>query len=288
MAARSTQNQSQKKQTVKDRLLGFKRNRAAVITFGVLVILAATGGTVIAANSSKPGDLLYSIDRAAEQVRLALSFTDSMKEAAYRSMATERLQEIKSLFKDKNINASGIAIALADFEQQKQAALNLASKANNSDAEKELASDQSEIDKLFEGQQAAIENQRESLKQQAETAAKSGNSALSSQLIAQANLLDSQLKTLELKREESKQQQEKFSESLHSETTQTTDSKAAEAQKETINKQKEALTEAVKQEVEAQAEAAKKAQEQQQEAAKKAQELQQEDAKKASEQESNH
>lgn len=282
--ARTSNNKKQaRSSTTKARVLRFAGSRTGMTLIGGILVVAACSGTVAAANSSKPGDLLYGVDIAAEKVRLALSFTNGMKIAAHRSMAQERLQELQDLFKAKHIDASGIAVALSAFEQQKQAATSLSKgTADATNIKDELASYQSEIDKLFEKQQVALEQQRESLKQQAEAADKASNTSLAAQLRTQAGTLDSQLKTLEVKRETSKQEQEKYAETLKAQeeakSNESSSNAPAEVRTETqhaAEKQQEALTEAVKQEVEAQQEAAKKAQEQ-------AQEQQKEDTQKQS------
>lgn len=265
------------------RILTAHPTRTALI--GALILVALGGGTAMAATSSKPGDLLYGIKQVTEQAQLTLSLTNDAKLTTHVDLAKQRLAEIQSLFAEKNINASGIAEALANFEQHKQTALNLSENTPKAkDVENELSADQADIDKLFGAQQATLESQRESLKQQAEVASKAGNTTLAAQLNMQAATLDSQLKTLEARREESKQQQEKLGEVIKTETdSSSTDNQSSDNQQETVKSQQEALSHAVEQEVEAQNEATKKLQEAQQEAAQKAHEEQQQ----TTEQESN-
>ena len=244
--------------------------KMGALVVGIVAVLGA--GTVVAADPSKPGDLLYSIDRAAEQVQLAFSFSDDAKTDLHLSMAKERLTELQALFDEKDLNAPGIAVALANFEKEKHEASDLAKDSDRSqEVEDELEGYQSTIDDLFEQQQKAIETWREALKKQAEEAEKAGNTALAAQLRAQAATLDDQLRTLESQREASKQQQEKLNEALESDD----ESESEDEQ--------EALTEAVQKEVEAQREAAKQVEEQQREADRRAAEEQAEAEKKAQE-----
>lgn len=258
------------------KLRGAAKTPLGIGVIAVLVVLASTGGIAAAANNSKPGDLLYGVDTLTEKVQLALAPGDSAKQTLHRHIAQERLQEIQQLFQEKSIDAPGVAVALANFEENKQATISLAKgHSDATEVENELKDAASSIDSLFESKQAALEKARESLKQQAEAAEKAGDTATAAQLRDQASVLDTQLKTLEVKREASKQQQEKLSEALskESETTSSSDSTTGNAS-ETAKHQQEALQEAVKQEIEAQKEAQKHLQEQQTEAQNKAQEQQ--------------
>lgn len=230
---------------------------AAVIVVGLVVV---GGGTAAAANSSKPGDLLYSVDTATEKIQLALSLSDQMDQKLHQHNAQERLSELQQLFKEKEVDAKGISVALANFEEHKKAATELSK--NNDDAtevETELEGFQSSIDKLFEAEQKGLETARENLKTQADQAEAAGNTELAARLRAQADVLDAHLKEIEAKRETRKQEQQKFSE-IDSEDPEA-EVKPSEAEKE----QQKSLQEAVKKEVEAQKEAEKKVQEQQKE-----------------------
>lgn len=251
-----------------------------------LAVIAATGGVAAAANSSKPGDSLYSVDTLTEKIQLALTPGSSAKRTLHQHIAEERLQEIQQLFKEKNIDAPGVAVALTNFEKNKQAAINLAKGHDDeTEVENKLNDAQSSIDSLFEQQQVALEKARESLKQQAEAAEQTGDTTTAAQLRSQADALDAQLKTLEAKREARKQQQEKLTKALSKESETTDNSNnATEAANEAAKQQQEALQETVKQEIEAQKEAQKQLEEQQNETAKQQQEKQAEAQKKAQEQ----
>ncbi|HEU4914280.1 MAG TPA: hypothetical protein VFT16_02630 [Candidatus Saccharimonadales bacterium] len=253
-----------------------KRIPLKIIALSAAGLVLLTGGTAAAANSSKPGDALYGIDTATERVQLALSWGDGLDESLHRNIAEERLTELRQLFEEKDVDAPGIAVALANFEEHKQAATALSKDDDDArEVENEFEKYQSEIDDLFESQQKAIEAAREDFKKQAEAAEAAGNLALATELRAKAEALDSQLQVLEAKRESSKQKQAEYKDAVETEVPD-----AAEVEKQ----HQEELQEAVKQEIEAQNEAAKKLQEQQEEAAKKQREIQEEAEKKAQEQ----
>jgi hypothetical protein len=225
-----------------------------------LLILAATSGlfvtgagVTVASNSSKPGDALYSIDRGAEKLQLALALTGGLKQQAHKSIAEERLTEIQALLQDKDVDAAGIANALANFEDHKSKAGDSKDDDALDEKEKSIKHDiedkKSQIDKQFESQQKKLESQREQLKKQYEQALKDGNTTLAASLKVQIDGIEGQLKADEQSRESQKQETEEQSES---------EKKQAEAEK----KEAEQKSEDEKKAEEAKEEAEKQAQEQ--------------------------
>lgn len=188
---------------------------ALIIAIGVISGLFVAGtGTAVASNSSKPGDALYSIDRSAENLQLALAFTDGNKKEAYASLAQERLDEIKALYADDTLDSSSINDALSDFEEHKTRLADLSDDDGTVDEhEKELAnsleSKKTGIDKKAESQQKSLENQREGLKKQYEQAVKNGDTALAATLKAKIDGFETLLKQNEQQREDNKQVVEK-------------------------------------------------------------------------------
>lgn len=230
---------------------GLKKSTLIFATAGLVVF--GGGGTALAAQNTKPGDALYSVKLATENIRVALAFTDSMKKSARLSIANERLAEVQQLLDEKSVDAPGIQTALDSLEQEKGALLKLASSQNDVKSVTEIGdkaeSLKTEIDKLFETKQNTLETQREALKQQLETATKAGDTTLANTLQAQINTVEPELKALETTRETAKQQLE---------VTEHEQEVQAEAEK----KAQETQTEADKKAQEAQAEADKKAAEQ--------------------------
>jgi hypothetical protein len=68
----------------------------------VLVLLLGATGTVAASGSAKPGDLLFPIDVATEQVRLALA-SDGQKEALQNQFINERFSELKEIVNEETV-----------------------------------------------------------------------------------------------------------------------------------------------------------------------------------------
>lgn len=62
-----------------------------------ILALAGTGGVIIASDSASPGDSLYSIDLAAERVRLALATSSETKAQIQTELAQERVEEALKL-----------------------------------------------------------------------------------------------------------------------------------------------------------------------------------------------
>ena len=77
--------------------------RWAVSTAAVFIILVITcGGTVAASSNSMPGDFLYRVKLATEEVRLALTFSDMEKAELRAEYADRRVDEIIHLAKSNN------------------------------------------------------------------------------------------------------------------------------------------------------------------------------------------
>jgi hypothetical protein len=67
----------------------------------LLVAIIALGGTTVAADQSKPGDVLFPLKKVQENVRLQLSTSDDSKAEIRIEMAEERLKELKSIIEEK-------------------------------------------------------------------------------------------------------------------------------------------------------------------------------------------
>lgn len=80
-------------------VFSLKTNRKRMIPLLIGALLfASAGGTVAASNSAVPGDALFGIDRAVENVRLALADKESKAELKVR-FSEERLDEVRNLVK---------------------------------------------------------------------------------------------------------------------------------------------------------------------------------------------
>ncbi len=216
---------------------------ASVIIIGAIVTTFVAGtGTVVASNSSKPGDSLYSIDRGAERVQLAFALTEGSKKDLHATLASERLVELEALLAEDELDESGISDARSNFEDHRAKLADLSDNDGNIDEhelelELEIEDKKSSIDKIAETEQKSLETQREDLKKQYEQALKDGDTAKAATLMAQIESFEGQLKAVEVQRELQKQETEEQSESEKKEAEQ--EKKAAEEQAEAEKKEEE-------------------------------------------------
>ena len=78
----------------------FKKPMAPIIA--VIALMLGVGGTAAASESARPGDLLFPIDQAIEDVRLALATSDEAEARLKIVFAEERLAELRSLLEEEN------------------------------------------------------------------------------------------------------------------------------------------------------------------------------------------
>lgn len=78
--------------------LKLKKPMAPIIT--ALVLVLGLGGTTAAAENARPGDFLFPVDQAIEEVRLALATSDEAEARLKIAFAEERLAELRSLLEE--------------------------------------------------------------------------------------------------------------------------------------------------------------------------------------------
>src|SRR3990167_5595970 len=66
-----------------------------------LAVLFGAGGTVVASDSARPGDLLFPVDRAVEEVRATFTTGEGKAELKIK-FAEEHLDEIESILEDES------------------------------------------------------------------------------------------------------------------------------------------------------------------------------------------
>lgn len=71
--------------------------RPMFIPIAILIVLLAGAGTAVASNSAKPGDWLWGVDRAVEQVQLKLTTSSTARAELLAKQAVERAQEAADL-----------------------------------------------------------------------------------------------------------------------------------------------------------------------------------------------
>ena len=236
-----------------------RKLKTHTLIIGIAVAALTLGsGTAFAADGSKPGDLLYGIDRAIESVQLALSFTTDIKQGVHKSIAEERLVEIEQLLSEKDVDAPGISNALDSFEENRLRFNELIDDNGGVDDSEqelkdELESKKSDIDKFFEDQQEDLEDQQEALKKQYEAALEAKDSALAESLKSRIDGFENTLKEAEESREAAKQAEEKQREAAKQEA----ENEADEPEEVESKSQDDELSEAEKKALEAQRESEK-------------------------------
>lgn len=77
-----------------------QRGFAPAVLLIILAVIGATGvGTVAASNASNPGDVLFGLDKAAEELRVTFSPGEEVKAKIRLEIAEERLEELQTLEK---------------------------------------------------------------------------------------------------------------------------------------------------------------------------------------------
>ncbi len=79
------------------RLTGARPRWAMAISALVIAIVMGSTGTVVAAESSVPGDPLYPVKRVGERARLMLSFTDHREADIHAQLLDRRMEELQAV-----------------------------------------------------------------------------------------------------------------------------------------------------------------------------------------------
>lgn len=125
------------------------------IIAAIILILSGTG-TALAADHAQPGDALFGIDRALEQVRLNFTFGETNQAKARQRIAVERDQELQNLEQQngetnepiRNQAQERANNAYQDAEQALEQAREQQSAQNQSQAEQELNKVEQELEPL--------------------------------------------------------------------------------------------------------------------------------------------
>lgn len=82
-----------------------------------LVLMFSLGGTAYASNDARPGDILFPVDQALEEIRLALVRNDDTRAQLQIAFAEERLNELRSILAERNNNQIATS-TVATFEAE--------------------------------------------------------------------------------------------------------------------------------------------------------------------------
>ena len=177
----------------------------------ILVVIAAVAfvggstGIVAAANSAKPGDFLYPIDTAVEDIRIAI--TSGEGEVELRTdFAAERVQEIEELLEERGVEAPCLDIALTNLTEHHLAIADLAVaeaelKARAKVIEDTLEQQEKQLEAAFDALKTPLKAQKKQFGVQLEAAIEAGNVELAGQLAQQISQVKTQLRTIETQEE---------------------------------------------------------------------------------------
>lgn len=102
--------------------INIKRSEKAITVVALasaIVLIFGSAGVVKASNNAKPGDALYPVDKAIENVRLGLTKNPESLVNLRTELVAERLSEAQQILVEQGAGASGIDIALSDIADQK-------------------------------------------------------------------------------------------------------------------------------------------------------------------------
>jgi hypothetical protein len=94
------------------------RERRMAIALGGFAMVGATTSMAVAAQSALPGDTLYPLKRAIENVETGFNVSDSAKGNAILANATGRLDEVRSLSQSGDADVDAVVATLDTFADQ--------------------------------------------------------------------------------------------------------------------------------------------------------------------------
>ena len=98
------------------------RDRRLAVAVGSLALLGATASVAVGSQVALPGDTLYPMKRAIEDVRTDLAVGDARTGQLMMSQATERLEETEGLTRRDDVDVRATEDTLRDFTEQAEGA----------------------------------------------------------------------------------------------------------------------------------------------------------------------
>ena len=92
------------------RKLKWRFSMVQILIIVMLALTALTGGAVYASDGAEPGDMLYGLDRAIEQLRLIIASDSESAAQLHLGFAVERLEEALSRLSDNDFENANIAL----------------------------------------------------------------------------------------------------------------------------------------------------------------------------------
>lgn len=216
-----------------------------IIALVIIAVLGVGGGaTVVAADNAKPGDLLFPLDTAIENIRVNLATSPETEVALRTQFAAERVAEVEDLLQARGVDAPGLDVALANLTKQKAAVADLVAQ------KKELKTQAKALDDLFDQKErelkAAIKAVKRPLKQEKErleveleAAIVAGDTARADQLRSQIAEIKAKLDIIEAQEEQAEEALEAEEERLEAQFE--AEEEALEAKEEVIDDEEERI-----------------------------------------------
>lgn len=197
---------------------GIQKGFAPLIILAIFALIGAGGaGVVVASDSANPGDPLYPVDTAIEQIRLTLTGNPEAEARLRAGLAEERLEEANELIIKYGDDSPQAEEALEDFLEHVGRLDNSDEFEGERDRIQQLFQERERImEQYFESQQEMLESTRELIKKQLEEAIRSGNTELVTSLRSRLAGLETQLDNLEDQEEDEQREFESDKESQSS------------------------------------------------------------------------
>jgi Domain of unknown function (DUF5667) len=87
-------------------IFSFRKHTTMTPLALALILMLGVGGTTFASNDARPGDLLFPVDQALEDARLALARNDDDRARLHIAFAEERLEELRSILGESTTSPS--------------------------------------------------------------------------------------------------------------------------------------------------------------------------------------
>jgi hypothetical protein len=91
----------------------FFSKKYMIATLLALVVILGGGGVVVASNSALPGDTLYPVDQAVENIQIKLASSEDKKSELKVKFAEERLSEVETFVKRGSSNVQDVDLSSA-------------------------------------------------------------------------------------------------------------------------------------------------------------------------------
>lgn len=223
--------------------------QAGFVPLVVLVIIGALGAgsvaTVAVSDNAKPGDILFPIDTAVEELRLAVTTNPEAEVELRTQFAAERVAEVEAALQERGVEAPGLDVALANLTSHKAAVASLVAQQQSKTQAKALddlfEQKEQQLEAAFKEAKRDLKTQRASLKAQLAQATASGDTAKANSLRAQIAQIEAKLDALEAQEEQAEEALEQEEEKLEAQLE--AEEKALEEKEEMLEEEQEKLEE---------------------------------------------